>query len=590
MDVKMRPGPPGIPAKGEDWQYGSGVANDTVDAHLIAIQQAQDFWGEWSKSSGRDGGSNAALADHIARLEDVWEAIATMYDAKNFDYRPRATTMNATLRGHDLRSMWQELAAAQAEQEEVVVVPVQWLEQKLRRTAALIGIQVGYMAKKRGDKEKEAEEGDIMDPVYMSISKDDRPLYQARSGMLVRQQDIVWFPNASAAEAEDMARSRWKDIRDVLTLYEMYKLTKTEIEWFVLNHATRDVAIAWVKKLLPERGSAAQNTSQLTWNQRTDTEELWAAKLASLRELTSKANSSTVAYAAAYLDHYRRRASPLETMRDSEVDSFLVAFLEARVLRPKAGTDDDLRLRPYTSPNDVSSFAINWNSKGKGHDALGPEEEASRTAIFKLADLPSLKVMSAICAAQPDQYADTLGQADQLGLLRSPFIGVDNILSFYCAGNALYNEHYAACMQKLNAIIELGALGPVPIVIKIPGLSSISDLIPELRQLQIMVERFVESFCTNGRKCHNAVVIRGLQIVGHAISVVRVAQPRDMHREFLACAQTLSRVVQLFRKFEAEGKLDITTANSRYSYHELSQRDAAMEQQRVVMEEGMYGE
>ena len=214
MDVKMRPGPPAIPAKGEDWQYGSGVANDTVDAHLIAIQQAQDFWEEWAKSSGRDGGFYAALADHIARLEDVWEATATMYDAKNFDYSPRATTMNATLRGHDLRTMWQELIAAQAEQEEEdIVVPVQWLEQKLRRTAALIGIQVGYMAKKRGDKEKEAEEGDSLDPVYMSISKDDRPLYQARSGMLVRQQDIVWFPNASAAEAEDMARSRWKDIR-----------------------------------------------------------------------------------------------------------------------------------------------------------------------------------------------------------------------------------------------------------------------------------------------------------------------------------------------------------------------------------------
>jgi len=269
----------------------------------------------------------------------------------------------------------------------------------------------------------------------------------------------------------------------------MYKLTKTEIEWFVLNHATRDVAIAWVKKLLPERGSAAQNTSQLTWKQRTDTEELWAAKLSSLRELTSKANSSTVAYAAAYLDHYRRRACPLETMRDSEVDSFLVAFLEARVLRPKAGTDDVLRLRPYTSPNDVSSFAINWDSMRKGR----PKEEASRTAIFKLADLPSLKAMSAICAAQPDQYADTLGQADQLGLLRSPFMGADDILSFHCAGTALYNEHYAACMQKLNAIIELGALGPVPIMIKIPGLSSRSNLFPQLRQLRITVESFVES-------------------------------------------------------------------------------------------------
>ena len=83
-------------------------------------------------------------------------------------------------------------------------------------------------------------------------------------------------------------------------------------------------------------------------------------------------------------------------------------------------------------------------------------------------------------------------------------------------------------------------------------------------------------------------MIRDLQILGHAIATVRLAREQDMRTAFLSSAHTLSRVIQLFRKFEAEGKLDITTANSGYSYYELSQRDAAMEHQRLVMEEGMY--
>ena len=81
--------------------------------------------------------------------------------------------------------------------------------------------------------------------------------------------------------------------------------------------------------------------------------------LLSLRELTKKANSSTVAYAAAYLDYPRKRAPQLKIIDDRAVDKFLVQFLDARVLRPEAGPNDDLKLRPYKSPRDVSIFASN---------------------------------------------------------------------------------------------------------------------------------------------------------------------------------------------------------------------------------------
>ena len=127
----------------------------------------------------------------------------------------------------------------------------------------------------------------------------------------------------------------------VLTLYETKQLTMTELQWFTMNYAVRDAAIAWKRKLLPDHADAARNMSQIIWKRRTDAEEHFAARLSDLRDFTRKANSSTVAYAAAYLDHFRTRAPNLTTMVNLEVDKFLVQFLEARVLRPEAGTDDD---------------------------------------------------------------------------------------------------------------------------------------------------------------------------------------------------------------------------------------------------------
>ena len=85
------------------------------------------------------------------------------------------------------------------------------------------------------------------------------------------------------------------------------------------------------------------------------------AQLLFVRRLTKKANSSTVAYAAAYLYYFRTRASELTTMGEMEVDKFLVQFLDAGVLRPEAGTNNDLKLKPYKCPMaDVASFAFIW--------------------------------------------------------------------------------------------------------------------------------------------------------------------------------------------------------------------------------------
>ncbi|KAI4620206.1 hypothetical protein J4E80_004732 [Alternaria sp. BMP 0032] len=332
VEIYERPGPPAPPAEDEDWPHGDGIPDDDVKSAIAAITHARQFWDKYEDPTSRKANQRekfyTSLDGHIARLEDVWEAVAS-YNAGNFSYTSRGTTMDTILRDPETPSLWEGLIVEQEAKDENddTMEPLHKLEQKLRRIA-LTGIQVGYLTKKHGKKEKASDGPDVRKPVYVSWSKEQKPLYRTYTGMLVRQPDIVWLPHATVFAAEKEAENRWRDVRGVLSLYETKQLNKTELEWFLLNHADR-----------------------------VDANELWAVKLASLRKLTPKANSATVAYAAVYLEYYREHEPNLKTMGYMVVDKFLVQFLDARVLRPEAGTDDDLKLKLYKSPRDVSSFA-----------------------------------------------------------------------------------------------------------------------------------------------------------------------------------------------------------------------------------------
>ncbi|KAI4710915.1 hypothetical protein J4E89_004505 [Alternaria sp. Ai002NY15] len=315
LEIYERPGPPAPPAEDEDWPHGDGIPDDDVKSAIAAITHARQFWDKYEDPTSRKANQRekfyTSLDGHIARLEDVWEAVAS-YNAGNFSYTSRGTTMDTILREPETPSLWEGLIAEQEEKDENddTMEPLHKLEQKLRRIA-LTGIHVGNLTKKHTKTEKAAGGPDIRKPVHASWSKDKKPLYRTNTG------------------------------KGVLTLYETKQLTMTELQWFTMNYAVRDAAIAWRRKLLPDHADAARNMSQIIWKRRTDAEEHFAARLSDLQDFTRKANSSTVAYAAAYLDHFRTRAPNLTTMGNLEVDKFLVQFLKARVLRPEAGTDDD---------------------------------------------------------------------------------------------------------------------------------------------------------------------------------------------------------------------------------------------------------
>ena len=172
MEVNTRPGPPSPPAAGDDWPYGDGIPNNEVEADMRAIEQAESFWATYADSDTRNEKYKVrfrdALAKHIARLEELWENVAS-YNADIFSHTSRKSTTDAKLRNPELVILWEQLITTQEAQDDEVDIsdPLHKLEQKLRRIA-LTGIHVGNLTKKHTKTEKAAGGPDIRKPVYAS--------------------------------------------------------------------------------------------------------------------------------------------------------------------------------------------------------------------------------------------------------------------------------------------------------------------------------------------------------------------------------------------------------------------------------------
>ena len=121
--------------------------------------------------------------------------------------------MDGVLADAKLRPMWDDMIAIQEGVEEFnIQKPGGKLEQRLRRTA-LTGIHVGHLTKKYGKAARADDGPDYKNPVYASWSKDGKPIYRTFTGLIVRQQDIVWFPTPFIGKTEELARDRWHAVR-----------------------------------------------------------------------------------------------------------------------------------------------------------------------------------------------------------------------------------------------------------------------------------------------------------------------------------------------------------------------------------------
>ena len=123
VEVYERPGPPTPPAEDEDWPHGDVISDDDVKAAIAAIKNARQFWDKYEDPTSRKAKLKekfyTSLDGHIARLEDVWEAVAS-YNAGNFSYTSLGTTMDTTPRNTELLSLWERLITTQEAQDDEV--------------------------------------------------------------------------------------------------------------------------------------------------------------------------------------------------------------------------------------------------------------------------------------------------------------------------------------------------------------------------------------------------------------------------------------------------------------------------------------
>jgi hypothetical protein len=181
-----------------------------------------------------------------------------------------------------------------------------------------------------------------------------------------------------------------------------------------------------------------------------------------------------------------------QRLEDKHADKFIMKFLKKRVIRPTAGSDEDVRIKPYKNMDEVEQFERTWRYADKTLPKLGPKKEATRTPIVRLQDLESLEAMSPICAAASGVFASTIDDANLLGLLQSPFPETGTLLKSYVAGTPLYNVAYAVNMEKLNDIFQKDEPGPLPMGIIVPNLANTADVYYRVDDLWIVIESFVK--------------------------------------------------------------------------------------------------
>jgi hypothetical protein len=198
METMRRTGPPLRDAKGKKRQqvYGLGVSPNKIKADLAAIFAATEFHRRWARSEPTQKGVTSFLTQlekHISQLERVWQNVRSRYSLANFDapVGPKGSTMNTALAAEGLDAMWTRLVSMQDEYDcdtPAIVEPHAKEEQKLQRIA-LTGIHVGHTAYSYSVENDDglADKGAVRAPVYISWSKDRKPMYRAYSGKMVRQ-------------------------------------------------------------------------------------------------------------------------------------------------------------------------------------------------------------------------------------------------------------------------------------------------------------------------------------------------------------------------------------------------------------------
>jgi hypothetical protein len=169
----------------------------------------------------------------------------------------------------------------------------------------------------------------------------------------------------------------------------------------------------------------------------------------------SKVNSATLAFAAAYLDHYLN-AGPVISAKVTNV-MLPRMLLEITKKYTRGGDDNKIHLKPYDTNGAFIRDYVRRNiddARVPGAWPLGDDLNLTR------AHLPRLAAMSLITSAQVGRYYKTYTDVVRAQEHESLFEKVGQSLGYFCAGAPSFNKRFLSAVNL--------AIGPDTVMPKIP--------------------------------------------------------------------------------------------------------------------------
>jgi hypothetical protein len=138
-------------------------------------------------------------------------------------------------------------------------------------------------------------------------------------------------------------------------------------------------------------------------------------------------------------------------------------------------------------------------------------------------------------------------------------------LRFYLAGTPLFNKHYMTCAERLAREFRYTVILPFPIGIVVPNLGPTSNRDPALQQIRASVEDFVLGYCNTSRRCHNAIALHGLRLIGKHVVGVSEAPQQMRRKPALIVDENVTRLIAVFAECKDHEHLDITSLRDRFA-------------------------
>jgi hypothetical protein len=356
--------------------------------------------------------------------------------------------------------------------------------------------------------------------------------------------------------------------------------TLTELAWIHTNFAVLPAAIAEVNQLLPsDIKSITAKYAAMTAGD----EMVMGLRLRANAVVARRVDRVTVAFAAAYLDHYATAIPDMDDrVTDNKVAKLLLHIImkHTRVERGDAGA---LTLKCYDTEGAYLSEVMDNTDRQKRPKWLLKGPNLPVLNITR-ADLATLSSMSVIVSANIGTCYRSYTALVADGRHDNPFAASTKVIGYYCAGEPLYNRHYLTHLSRIDAISWPVAMPRMGVPCLPPRMSRHVALHSCICGIQIVIRKicrvnYAETDDTAGQlhasnrqteclRYHNALFLHMLDSIGKAFVLYEEAD----HQMRSGIITGMRATARLMTEFSTQGLFDVTTDNSSYTSTYLRMR------------------